>query len=89
MPRGIDDLPSTSSDVVAAFWFFVAFSTDCLSIDRLHVNRHVILFKRVIELNGSLLIHLSGKREDDELLGPATFPGMRPGMCSGEICFRP
>ena len=64
MPRGIDDLLSTSSEKVAAFCFFVTFNTDCLSISRLHVNRHVVLFKRVIELNGGLLIHLNGKHED-------------------------
>ena len=52
MLRGIDDLLSASSDIVAAFCFFVAFDTDCLSIDRLHVNRHVVLFKHVVELNG-------------------------------------
>ena len=59
MPRGIDYLLSTSSDIVASFYFFTL-DTDCLSIDRLHVNRHVILFKRVIELNGGLLTYLSG-----------------------------
>ena len=68
MPRGIEDLLSTSSDVVAAFCFFVAFDADCLSIDRLRVNRHVILFKRVIELNGCLLTYLSGKHEDAVVL---------------------
>ena len=46
------------------FSFFVAFDTDCLSIDRLHVNRHVVLFKRVVELNGALLTYLIGKLQD-------------------------
>ena len=64
MPRGIDDLLSTSSDIVGCFLFFVAFDTDCLSVDRLHVNRHVVLFKRVVELNGGLLTYLIGKHED-------------------------
>ena len=59
MPRGINDLLSTSSDVVAA-----AFDTDCLSVDRLHVQRHVVLFKRVVELSGGLLTYLIGKHED-------------------------
>ena len=66
MPRGIDDLLSTSSD--SCFLFSVAFNTDCLSIDRLHVNRHEVLFKHVIELNGGLLSCLSGKNEDAVVL---------------------
>ena len=64
MPRGINDLLSTSSEEVAAFLFFEAFDTDCLSVDRLHVNRHVVLFMRVVELNGGLLTYLFGKHED-------------------------
>ena len=42
MPRGIDDFLSTSSNKIAAFCFSVAFHTDRLSIDRLHVNRHAV-----------------------------------------------
>ena len=38
--------------------------TDCLSIDRLHANRHVVLFKHVIKINSSLLMYLIGKHED-------------------------
>ena len=45
------------------FLFFVAFDTDCLSIDRLNVNRHAVLCKRVIELTGGLFTYLSGKHE--------------------------
>ena len=56
-PRGIDDLLSTSSELVA-------FTADCLSIDRLHVHRCVVLFMHVVVLIGSLLICLSGKNED-------------------------
>ena len=64
MSRGINDLLSVSSISVAAFSFFVAFDSDCLSADRLHVNCHVVLLRRVIELNGGLLTYLIGKHED-------------------------
>ena len=64
MSRGINDLLSTSSDIIAAFCFPSHVFTDCLSIDRLHINCHAILFKHVVNLIGSLLIQLSGKLED-------------------------
>ena len=59
--RGINDLLSTSSDMIAALCFRILY---CLSVDHLHVNHHVVLFKHVVVLIGSLLIYLSGKLED-------------------------
>ena len=63
MSRGINDLLSTSSDMTAAR-FSSAFCTDSLSVDRLHVDCHVVLSKHAVVLIGSLLIYISGKLED-------------------------
>ena len=48
----------------SCFLFSFAFFTDCLSIDHLHVFRHVVLFKHVVNLVGSPLIDISGKLGD-------------------------
>ena len=64
MPRGIDDLLPTFSDIEVAFLLFVAFDTDGLSAARSHINCHAVLCKLILKLKGGLPYYLSGRRED-------------------------
>ena len=64
MSRGIDDLLSTSSDMTAAVCFPSHFILIVFSVDHLHIDHHVGLFKQVVVLIGILLIYLSGKLDD-------------------------